>query len=130
MKKVLFVCIENACRSQMAQGFFNKFASNAFADSAGTHPSDQVDSKAIYVMKEVGINIGQNKPKMLTPSMNNEFDYIILMGCIDGCPITSRDKTIEWNIEDPKGKSVDKYREIRDKIRTHVEQLIEEKFHS
>ncbi|UCF13010.1 MAG: arsenate reductase ArsC [Thermoplasmatales archaeon] len=128
MKKVLFVCIENTCRSQMAQGFFNKFASNAFADSAGTQPSDQVDSKATIVMKKVGINIGQNKPKMLTSSMNNEFDYIISMGCIDSCPIPPRDKTIEWNIEDPKGKSVDKYREIRDKIRTQVEQLIEEKF--
>ena len=114
----------------MAQGFFNHLARDAIADSAGTQPSDQVGSKAIYVMKEAGINIGQNKPKMLTPSMNNKFDYIVTMGCIDGCPIISREKTLEWNIEDPKGKSINKYREIRDKIRTHVEQLIEEKFHS
>jgi len=128
MKKVLFVCIENACRSQMAQGFFNHITRDAIADSTGTQPTDQVDPKAIYVMKEVGINIGQNKPKILTPRMNNEFDYIVTMGCIDACPITPREKTLEWNIEDPKGKSVEKYREIRDKIRTHVDQLIEEKF--
>ncbi len=104
MKKVLFVCIENACRSQMAKGFFNNFTKNAFADSAGTQPSETVNSVAVKVMNEIGIDIANNKPKNLSFEMNNEFDYIVTMGCVDGCPITPKNKTIEWNIEDPKEK--------------------------
>jgi arsenate reductase len=110
----------------MAQGFLNKLASDVFADSAGLHPIDHVDFVAVKVMEEIGIDIGQNEPKMLIPEMNNRFDYIITKGCIDGCPITQREKTIEWSIGDPKGKSIQKYREIRDLIKNHIEQLIKE----
>ena len=94
-KKVLFVCRENACRSQMAQGFFNTSITNTWAESAGIKPADKVDTIAIKVMKEVDINISQKKPKILTSKMNDEFDYIITMGCIDRCPITPKEKTIE-----------------------------------
>ena len=125
-KKVLFVCRENACRSQMAQGFFNTSITNTWAESAGIKPADKVDTIAIKVMKEVNINISQKKPKILTSKMNDEFDYIITMGCIDCCPITPKEKTIEWDIEDPKGKPIEKYRDIRDMIKHHVEELIDE----
>ncbi len=125
-KKVLFVCRENACRSQMAEGFFNTFAANAWAESAGINPTEKVDPIAIKVMNEVDINISRKKPKILTSKMNDEFDYIITMGCIDRCPITPKEKTIEWNIEDPKRKPIEKYRDIRDMIKHHVEELIDE----
>ncbi len=126
MKRVLFVCVENACRSQMAKGFFNAFTEKAVADSAGTQPSKKIDSVAVQVMKEKNIDIGNSIPKMLTLSMNNGFDYIITMGCIDGCPITPRNKTIEWDIEDPKGKTSEVYRRIRDQIESNVKKLINE----
>jgi protein-tyrosine-phosphatase len=108
----------------MAKGFFNDRAKHAIADSAGTMPAGSVDAWAIAVMKEVGIDISLETPKSITPEMNDEFDYIVTMGCIDGCPLTPRDKTIEWNIEDPKGLSLDRYRDIRDEIKEHVNKLI------
>jgi len=112
VKKVLFVCVENAGRSQTAKGFFNKFTTKAVADSAGIQPADHVDSKAITVMKEAGIDISTYTPKSLTVSMNNEFDYVVTMDCINGYPLTPKEKTIKWDIEDPKDKSIEKYREI------------------
>ncbi len=126
MKKVLFVCVENACRSQMAKGFFNSYTKNAMADSAGMQPAEQVDPIAVQVMKEKNIDISSFVPQMLSFSMNNEFDYIVTMGCINGCPITPRSKTIEWNIDDPKGKTIDVYRKIRDQIEQNVKKLITE----
>ncbi len=126
MKKVLFICIGNTCRSQMAKGFFNMLSPKNSADSAGMRPEDHVEPSAIKVMKEVGIDISHYKPKKLTFAMNNMFDILVTMGCVDGCPLTPREKTIEWKIEDPKGKSLDKYREVRDTIRNYVERLIVE----
>lgn len=126
MKKVLFVCVENACRSQMAKGFFNSYSKNAMSDSAGTQPAKNVDPVAVQVMKEKNIDISNFVPKMLSFSMNNEFDFIVTMGCIDGCPITPKKKTIEWNIEDPKGKNIDFYRRVRDQIEVNVKKLIDE----
>ena len=126
MKKVLFICIGNTCRSQMAKGFFNALSSSKSADSAGMKPETYVAPSAIKVMKEVGIDISHYKPKKYTLEMNDLFDVMVTMGCVDGCPLTPREKTIEWKIEDPKGKSLDKYREVRDTIRNHVEKLIVE----
>ena len=125
MKKILFVCTENACRSQIAKGFFNTLAVNTWADSAGIKPAKEVNPNAIKIMKEVDIDVSQDKPKMLTFTMNNEFDYIVTMGCINDCPITPKNKTIDWNIENPKGKSIDKYRDIRNQIERNVKKLIE-----
>ncbi|MBE3121590.1 MAG: arsenate reductase ArsC [Thermoplasmata archaeon] len=124
MKKVLFICIGNTCRSQMAKGFFNTLSSSKSADSAGMKPETHVEPSAIKVMNEVGIDISHYKPKKLTFEMNDLFDVIVTMGCVDDCPLTPREKTIAWTIEDPKGKSLDKYREVRDTIRNHVEKLI------
>jgi len=127
MKKVLFVCVENACRSQIAEAFFNKLASGkAIATSAGTKPSNMVNSKAIEVMKENGIDMDKQKPKLLTQEMIQKADKLITMGCeADFCPAPYL-KTEDWNIEDPSGKSIEKFREVRDKIRQKVEELIEE----
>jgi arsenate reductase len=112
----------------MVRGFFNSYNSKAFGDSAGIKPADQVDFNAVIVMREVGIDISSYKPKSLTLDMNMEFDYIVTMGCMSRCPITPREKTIEWNIEDPKGKSLDKYREIRDTISRKIKDFIRELF--
>ena len=124
MKNVLFVCVENSCRSQMAEAFFNSMAGGG-AESAGTSPAEEVDKGAIEVMKEIGIDISGKKPKVLMPEMNEKFDVIVTMGCIDGCPVTPRERTIEWNIEDPKGKSIEEYRKARDMIKQKVKKLIE-----
>jgi len=123
MKKVLFVCVENSCRSQMAEAFFNSMAGGG-AESAGISPAEEVDKGAIEVMKEIGIDISGKKPKVLMPEMNEKFDFIVTMGCIGGCPVTPREKTIEWNIEDPKGKSIEEYRKARDVIKQKVKKLV------
>jgi arsenate reductase len=110
----------------MAKGFFNALSPKNSADSAGIRPEDHVEPSAITVMKEVDIDISHYKPKKLTFAMNDLFDVIVTMGCVDSCPLTPRQKTIVWTIEDPKGKPLDKYREVRDTIRHHVEKLIVE----
>jgi len=124
MKKILFVCVENACRSQIAKGLLNHLTSQAIADSAGTQLADHVNPNAITVMKEIGIDISEEQPQTITYEMNQTFDYIVTMGCIEGCPVTPREKTIEWNIPDPKNQPLETFREIRDLIKTHVEELI------
>jgi len=127
LKKVLFICVENACRSQIAEAFFNKFAmSKAVAVSAGTRPADQVNPKAVEVMKEVGIDISKQKPKILTSELTRKVDKIVTMGCgADFCPAPYV-KAEDWSIEDPSGKSLEKFREVRDEIRRKVEKLIKE----
>lgn len=127
MKKVLFVCVENSARSQMAEAFFNKMARLARAESAGTKPAAAVNPMAVEVMREVGIDISAAKPKMLTWEMLEAADRVITMGCISGelCPATLV-PTEDWVIEDPAGKSIEKFREIRELIRIRVEKLVEE----
>ena len=110
----------------MAEAFFNAMAENAIAESAGLKPAEKVDEIAIKVMKEVGIDISNKKPKIITPEMNEEFDFIITMGCVNGCPLTPKEKTIEWNIPDPKGKSIEDYRKVRKEIKRKVKKLIED----
>jgi arsenate reductase len=103
MRKVLFVCIENACRSQMAEAFFNKYAKNPIAYSAGSDPAKIIDPKTVEVMKEKGIDLTNKKPVSLNSLLSENFDFIITMGCRDVCPITPKEKTIKWDLEDPKG---------------------------
>ena len=110
----------------MAKGFFNSYSNHAVADSAGTQPAEKVDPVAVQVMKEKNVDISGFVPKMLSFSMNNEFDFIVTMGCINGCPLTPRNKTIEWEIEDPKGKNIEFYRKVRDQIESDVKRLINE----
>ena len=125
MKKVLFVCVENARRSQMAEAFFNKLAKGqAVAVSAGDRPASNVDAKAVEVMKEIGIDITEQKPKALTMKMVEESDMVITMGCgADVCPVVPK-RVEEWKIEDPAGKPIAKFREVRNEIRRRVEKLI------
>ncbi len=121
------MCVENACRSQMAEAFLNKIANGkATATSAGTKPSKEVHAKAVVVMQEVGINIGRQRPKLLTANMVKEADRVVTMGCAaDVCSVFPIE-TEDWQIEDPSEKSIEKFREIRDEIKRRVERLIKE----
>lgn len=110
----------------MAEAFFNSIAKNAVAESAGIKPAEKIDEMAIEVMKEIGIDISNKKPRVITPEMNEEFDLIVTMGCVDGCPLTPKEKTIEWNIADPKGKGFGEYIKVRDEIKRKVKKLVEE----
>jgi arsenate reductase len=127
MTAVLFVCTENAGRSQMAEALFNKYAKSRFrAISAGIVPGKQVNPLVMEVLKEIGIDISGNKPKLVTNEMIKEADKIITMGCeTDFCPANFLPKVEDWALEDPKGKSIEEIREIRDKIDRKVKALIQ-----
>ncbi len=127
MKRVLFVCVHNSGRSQMAEAFFNQIArGKAQALSAGTEPAATINPVVVEVMREIGIDIRQQKPKPLTPEMVEQADKVITMGCgVEAvCPATFV-KTEDWNIDDPKGQPLDKVREIRDEIRERVVKMLE-----
>ncbi len=127
LKKILFVCVENAGRSQIAEGFLRKYAPNRFQSlSAGTKPIDIVNPLAIDVMKEIGIDIRKQKPKVLSNDLIKQSYKIVNMGCMDkeSCPTLFVENAINWNIEDPKGKSIDVVRKIRDEIEKKVKELV------
>lgn len=127
MKKILFVCTENAGRSQIAEAFAKHYGKGKIeASSAGTMPSSEVNPIVVKVMKEKNINISRNKPKRIDAQMIQQADIIIVMGCsAQGfCPAPLLRKVIDWQIEDPKGKSTDEVREIRDGIERRVKKLI------
>ena len=126
-KTVLFVCVQNAGRSQMAEGFFRKYAPKRYETiSAGTVPTSQINHIAVEVMKEVGVDISKQKPKDLTEDMMRNATTIINMGCMDDkfCPALFVPKVIDWGIEDPKDKPIEKVREIRDEIEKRVLEII------
>jgi arsenate reductase len=128
-KSVLFVCVENAGRSQMAEGFFRRYAPRGYMTlSAGTKPSGDINPLAIKVMKEVGIDISNQKSKDITEDMMRNSAKIVNMGCMDKsfCPTLFIPHLIDWRIEDPKGKPIEKVREIRDDIDRKVRQLAAE----
>jgi len=126
-KRILFVCVENAGRSQMAEGFFRKLAPQEFLPtSAGTMPVNEINPLAIQVMKEVGIDISKQKPKILSDAMIKESAKVVNMGCMDkeSCPALFVNDIIDWNIADPKGKSIEQVRQIRDEIKSKVRELV------
>ena len=126
-KNILFVCVENAGRSQMAEAFFRKFAPTRFnVLSAGTTPSSQLNPTVIQVMKEIGINMVDQQPKLLSDSMIKNSSKTVNMGCMDreSCPSLFVKDVLDWNISDPKNKSLDDVRIIRDKIKSEVINLI------
>ena len=128
-KTILFVCVENAGRSQMAEGFFKKYAPDGFKTlSAGTKPGYQLNPMVVEAMKEIGIDISKQKSKEFTDEMIRESDNVVNMGCMDKnfCPTIWLPKVIEWNLEDPKGKSIEKVREIRDEIEKRVKKVVAE----
>jgi protein-tyrosine-phosphatase len=124
---ILFVCVENAGRSQIAEGFFNqKYAPKGYsAISAGTRPVSQINPLAVQVMKEVGIDISGQKPKIITEDMIRSSEKSVNMGCIEKaeCPMLFINNVVDWGIEDPKGKPVEKVREIRDDIERRVKEI-------
>lgn len=127
MKTVLFVCVGNASRSQMAEAFLNHLAQEkARAISAGTKPASAVDPKTVEIMREVGIDIGAAKPKALTLEMLDQADRVVTMGCgADGVCPASFVETEDWQVEDPKGKAIEDVRRIRDEIRARVLRMLE-----
>ena len=129
MKKVLFVCVENAGRSQIAEAFAKKYGNDKFiVSSAGNKPADKVNPVVVEALKEKGIDISLNKPKLLTIQMINEADLIDTMCCNDQgiCPGPFFKPTLDCKLEDPKGKALEKVREIRDDIERRVQKLITE----
>jgi arsenate reductase len=128
MKRVLFVCVHNSGRSQMAEAFFNQIAkSKVEAISAGTQPAAQVNPTVVVAMRELGIEIGNQKPKSLTLDMLESAYLVITMGCsvAEVCP-ASFVPTEDWELDDPEGKSIEEVRRIRDRIKTKVKVLVEE----
>ena len=124
---VLFVCIHNAGRSQMAAGYLKHLAGDRIeVRSAGTDPGDKVNPAAVEAMAEEGIDISVNFPKKLTDEAVKESDYVITMGCGDTCPYFPGKTYLDWVLDDPAGQGVEAVRPIRDKIRAHIEELIAE----
>lgn len=128
MKKVLFVCVHNSGRSQMAEAFFNHYSrGEALATSAGTEPAVAVDPGVVEVMREVGIDISNKMPKKLTPEMLDGVDRVVTMGCgVEGVCPASFISTEDWGLEDPSGKPLERVREIRDEIEKRVRILLSE----
>ena len=124
---VLFVCVHNAGRSQMAAGYLRDLAGGRVdVLSAGSEPKDRINPVAIQAMAEEGIDIAGNTPKILTVDAVKESDVVITMGCGDACPIFPGKRYEDWELEDPAGKDLDTVRRVRDDIRRRVESLIAE----
>jgi arsenate reductase len=126
MKTVLFVCVHNAARSQMAEAFFNEMTEGRHRGiSAGSQPGDRVNPNAVAAMAELGIDISGAVPKRLTAEMIEEADIVVTMGCGENvCPVVPKE-VLDWELEDPSGKPLQEVREIRDQIRERVERLVE-----
>jgi len=126
MKTVLFACVHNAGRSQMAAAFFNHLADpqRARALSAGTQPAPHVHPEVISVMREVGIDLSTAQPTRLTDELAAGAQLLVTMGCGESCPVVPGVRRQDWNLPDPKGQPIERVRAIRDDIRAHVERLI------
>ena len=126
MNTIIFACVHNAGRSQMAAAYFNKLADpkTARALSAGTRPGDRVHPEVVQVMQEEGIDLRDARPQKLTPDLAAGAQLLITMGCGDECPYVPGLKRDDWPLEDPKGQPIERVRMIRDDIRRRVEGLI------
>ena len=127
MKKVLFACIENSCRSQMAEGFAHIHGSNTLMPfSAGSKASGEINDKAVIAMKEIGYDLTEHKSKGLNEFNNSKFDYLITLGCNDKCPNVETKLRKEWDILDPKNMNLEDFFKVRDLIEKKVLSLIDE----
>jgi len=126
MVTVIFACVQNAGRSQMAAAFFNKMANPelARAVSAGTQPAEQVQREVVQAMREVGIDLSGSKPRLLTTELASGAEWFITMGCGDECPVAPGLRREDWPLADPAGKSAREVREVRDEIKERVWKLI------
>lgn len=121
---VIFACVHNAGRSQMAAAFFNQPASpNARAMSAGTQPSDRVHPVVVLAMQEVGIDLTRETPQLLTPALAIGAQWLITMGCGEACPVVPGVKREDWILDDPAGQPIERVRAIRDDIRARVQRF-------
>jgi arsenate reductase len=128
-RTILFVCVGNSGRSQMAEAIFNKLKPDSFqAISAGTNPAKDVNPLVIQVLREIGIDASNARPKPISRGMITEAERIITMGCeaSDFCPVKFLSRVEDWHIEDPKGKTLDQMRSIRDTIDAHVRELLQQ----
>ena len=124
---VLFVCVHNAGRSQMAAGFMTHLSQGRVEVlSAGSAPKDSINPVAVAAMAEIGIDISQNSPKVLTPEAVQQSDAVITMGCGDACPFYPGKRYEDWVLEDPAGQGIESVRVIRDEIKVRVENLLSE----
>jgi protein-tyrosine-phosphatase len=126
MLTVIFACVHNAGRSQMAAALFNKLAdpAKAAALSAGTHPGERIHPEVVAVMQEVGIDLSGLRPQKLTAALASQAQLLITMGCGDECPYVPGARRDDWPLEDPKGQSIERVRAIRDEIGARVEALV------
>jgi len=128
-KKILFVCVENAGRSQMAEAFAKRYGGeDVEVYSAGTMPASSIHPEVIEVMKERGLDLSSKKPQMLDLKMVEAADIVVTMGCsVEGlCPAPLIKNIVDWNLEDPKGKPIEKVREIRDEVERRVLELLQQ----
>ncbi len=125
MKRILFVCVENSCRSQIAEAFARLHGAGAIEPySAGSKPSGQVNPKAIASMSEVGYDLSRHSSKSLSEIPAVEYDVAITMGCGDACPNVRAKQREEWNVPDPKALPTDEFRKVRDQIEQRVKELL------
>ncbi len=127
MSTVVFACIHNAGRSQLAAAWFNQLANpaKAHALSAGTEPGTRVHPEVVEAMKEVGIDLSSGKPQFLSDELARSATLLVTMGCGEACPHIPGLRRLDWPLEDPKGKPVERVREIRDEVKARVSQLLE-----
>lgn len=126
-QSILFVCIGNACRSQMAEGWAKHMSKdNLRAYSAGSHPAGFVAEKTVLVMKEKAIDISKHYSKGIVDLPKIQFDYVVTMGCGDACPLVPAKKRFDWKIPDPIGHPIEYYREVRDLVEEKVRAMMEE----
>lgn len=127
MTTVLFVCLHNAGRSQMSEALFARVAGGRHAAlSAGTAPGEHVHPEVVEVMKELGIDLSNRRPRLLTLDLAEQADIVVTMGCGDECPFIPGKRYIDWELPDPKGQPIETVRAIRNDIKLRVEQLVEE----
>src|SRR5260370_18862999 len=128
MKTILFACVHNAGRSQMAAALFNQFAdpTRASAVSAGTEPGVRVSPEVVTTMHEIGIDRADAVPRRLTDELASTASVLVTMGCGEACPVVAGLRRIDWPLEDPKGKPIDRVREIREEVRARVIALLKE----
>lgn len=127
MAHVLFVCVQNAGRSQMAQAMFERAAAGGHAArSAGSAPAERVHPEVADVMRELGVDIGTHVPRRLERSDAEWADVVVTMGCGDACPVVPGARYVDWDLDDPHGRTLDEVRAIRDEIGRRVEQLLSE----
>jgi len=124
--RVIFACVHNAGRSQMAAAFFNALADpkKAHAVSAGTEPGAAVHPEVVTVMREVGVDLSTTRPRRLTQEMAHGAGLLVTMGCGDACPVVPGLRRADWPLEDPKGKPLERVRAIRDEVRGRVQDLV------